>query len=1174
MSLRLVHGRRVLLLLLALSAGHPADANEKDAAAAWISRFAFVPPVAASEGSTAASAVALPGFRVVPAAPGRQLVRVSLPMPPGVLTVASGLDVESGEQRAGADVRVLSVYPGTPSCVRRAMLTFLFDFPDAAERAFTLSRAERAATTPPAIQTGPWRGTMGPWDLVVDAEGVKALRGTEVLWAARLQAPVRAWNSPPAAEVIEHGQHYVWIRLFVPDKIWPRIIEVRADALGSVAVKVHLQRMQDGDGVAPDLGWTIASPPLTLDGKGEGRHAFLDGTSVVLDGGALTLQFPDAALLKRGELLLAPGPEGKGSQVTYWRCRESEKVPHQEAAWRTAAFVASPSGSAPLTALLEPSHRVSIGAATFEPLYKVGRPADVHGDALLTELSQFHRDAIAGSTLPGDDFGNVTGMPKSGPFGMNRLNHAPAIFEEYARSGDARLREVALLWCANFFDLSVWWGTDREGEFGGTRYNNVRASTKEHLDDDTFMWRSNDAVHFCTKGYDSFFYAYEETGDPRMATALHWQVEYASRKVHTDQGECRNIGDVMDFVRLYEFTGRPTCLENALRLFRELRTKLSDGDLFSQGGQPLDPDPPFIDEDDRGYKHPFAKPYIIGYALQGLPALARYAPDEPKLREVIRAVADFLASAQDPVGGWRYPHPKSSRMIIDQGMEHAVQLCRAAEWLEQRGEAIDNLLDAVERALQARVNGFARSGTFLSGLNGWESSTGLIKDAASIYDLYKRPDDRDPRRDYAEGAVGQGGASPEGAVHFFEAFDFYLRHRPADRLSAMTPELKQVVERMTPRAGASSEAEGELPGYGMEKKLPAFAEARIKRMAFPLAYDPARDADFPAWRSKAREKLLECLLTPPPPADFQPVAFAEEDRGTYVARKLAISISQDCRVPAYLLVPKGRGPFPAVIALHDHGAHFSIGKEKVIRPFGVDRAVSDDAQKWVDQCYGGRFIGDALAERGCVVFSMDALFWGERGRREGVEYEAQQELAANLLQLGMTWCGVITWDDIRSAEFVAALPEVDSKRMGAVGLSMGAHRTWMLAAASDRIAAGAAICWMGTTEALMAPGNNQTKGQSSFSMIVPNLRNYLDYPDVAAIACPKPMLFYNGEQDGLFPVPGVKAAYERMRRVWESQHAGDRLVTELWNVPHVFNQEMQDKAFAWLERQLRATPSQ
>ena len=72
---------------------------------------------------------------------------------------------------------------------------------------------------------------------------------------------------------------------------------------------------------------------------------------------------------------------------------------------------------------------------------------------------------------------------------------------------------------------------------------------------------------------------------------------------------------------LYQFTGEPQYLDEALRLFRELRTKLSTGHLFDQGGKPLDPDPPFINDDQHGYKTGYAKPYIIGYALAGLPEL-------------------------------------------------------------------------------------------------------------------------------------------------------------------------------------------------------------------------------------------------------------------------------------------------------------------------------------------------------------------------------------------------------------------------------------------------------------------------------------------------------------------------------------------------------------------------
>ncbi len=356
--------------------------------------------------------------------------------------------------------------------------------------------------------------------------------------------------------------------------------------------------------------------------------------------------------------------------------------------------------------------------------------------------------------------------------------------------------------------------------------------------------------------------------------------------------------------------------------------------------------------------------------------------------------------------------------------------------------------------------------------------------------------------------------------------------------------------------------------YGVRDFLPSFNTPRVQRMKYPLAWEHA-DVPFDEWRERARSTYLKTLQPPPPRAPFAPEVIGEEDRGSYIAQKLAFNISADERVKAYLLIPKGQGPFPAVVALHDHGAHFSIGKEKVIRPFDEPGERIADAEDWVGKCYEGRYIGDEMAKRGYIVFATDALFWGDRGRYGGVKYEDQQALGANMLQLGQSWAGSMVWDDIRSAQFVQSLPQVDPDRIGCMGLSMGSHRSWSLAAATDIIKAGVAICWMGDTPTLTSPGNNQTKGYSSYSMIHPGIRDALDYPDVASIACPKPMLFFNGTEDGLFPVAGVDNAYKKMHDVWTSQGVDDRLVTKLWPVPHEFNAAMQAEAFDWLDRWLK-----
>jgi dienelactone hydrolase len=353
---------------------------------------------------------------------------------------------------------------------------------------------------------------------------------------------------------------------------------------------------------------------------------------------------------------------------------------------------------------------------------------------------------------------------------------------------------------------------------------------------------------------------------------------------------------------------------------------------------------------------------------------------------------------------------------------------------------------------------------------------------------------------------------------------------------------------------------------GAVNGLPVMRDALVARMTFPLAWSAEQFPDFAAWRAAARAKYCEALLAAPPTVDFAPVVRAETDRGTHSAREVVFNLTSDSRVLALMTIPKGDGPFPAVLLLHDHGGRFDLGKEKMIKPLDGDAAKLATAREWVEKGYGGRFVGDELARRGYVCLATDVLNWSDRA---GGGYDAQQAIASNLFNLGSSFAGLIAWEDRRAAEFLATFPGVDSRRVAAIGWSMGGYRAWQVAALSDHVAASVSICWIGTLEGLVAAGGNLTRGGSSYTTSHPGLANHLDYPDRAAIACPKPMLFFAGRQDKLFPVDSVETAFSRMRAVWSSQGAGDRLVTKLWDLPHLFNREMQDEAFAWLDRTIK-----
>lgn len=357
--------------------------------------------------------------------------------------------------------------------------------------------------------------------------------------------------------------------------------------------------------------------------------------------------------------------------------------------------------------------------------------------------------------------------------------------------------------------------------------------------------------------------------------------------------------------------------------------------------------------------------------------------------------------------------------------------------------------------------------------------------------------------------------------------------------------------------------------YEFMRNLPVYADSLIADLTYPLAWGNSDIRDFDAWKQKARDKVFDCMLAPPPaPANGYDVkVLYEEQRDGYKARKLEIRLSRYYTVPAYLLIPDGKGPFPAVNVLHDHGAHLFIGKEKVIRPLACeDSVVVKDAEEWVKN-YEGQYFGDYLAQHGYVVFSSDAPMWGERGQKEGPRRDRYDMIAGNMMMYGIDLSAYMTFDDIRATDYLASLPEVDSLRIGCTGWSMGAYRAWMLSALSDHIKAGAAVCWMVTTDEQLSFRYSRTEN-GGFANCLPGLRRWLDYPHVASIACPKPMLFINGSQDKLFPVAGVKKAFQAMHEVWDSQGVGDRIETELWEMPHSCGLRSQQRVLLFFQKYL------
>ena len=387
--------------------------------------------------------------------------------------------------------------------------------------------------------------------------------------------------------------------------------------------------------------------------------------------------------------------------------------------------------------------------------------------------------------------------------------------------------------------------------------------------------------------------------------------------------------------------------------------------------------------------------------------------------------------------------------------------------------------------------------------------------------------------------------------------------------------------------------------YEFRRNLPVYTDSLLKDLTYPMAWGNSPVKDFKEWKQVARQKVFDCMLTPPPPSPmengelrmenydyskggntaeqgnhnsqfsiFHSQLIAEEQRDGYKARKLDIRLSRYYSVPAYVLIPDGKGPFPAVNLLHDHGAHLFIGKEKMIRPLACEEdTVRADADAWVRKLYDGQFVGDYLAQHGYVVLSTDAPLWGERGQEEGPRREKYDMIAGNMMMYGIDLSAYMTYDDLSATDWLASLPCVDKERIGCMGFSMGAYRAWMLAALSPHIKATVAICWMTTTDDQLSFRYQRTEN-GGFANCLPGLRRWLDYPHIASLACPNAMLFINGRSDKLFHVPGVEKAFRILHDVWQSQGADDRLETELWDMPHACPVKAQQRALLFLKEHL------
>ncbi|HUQ95138.1 MAG TPA: hypothetical protein VM120_25900 [Bryobacteraceae bacterium] len=347
-----------------------------------------------------------------------------------------------------------------------------------------------------------------------------------------------------------------------------------------------------------------------------------------------------------------------------------------------------------------------------------------------------------------------------------------------------------------------------------------------------------------------------------------------------------------------------------------------------------------------------------------------------------------------------------------------------------------------------------------------------------------------------------------------------------------------------------------------------------------------------SWKRTARPFLRSLLHYDPPAAAVSAERIAVEERDGFRLETVRIKATSAYDIPAWVLVPTGRtGKLPGVVAIHCHSGRYVWGHEKILSAPSDSPALLEFRKN----AYG-RPYAEELARRGFVVLVIDGFYFGSRRLRpenmtaggappaardrltalskltagstewlraiDGVCSEFETLTAKTIFSAGATWPGILAWDDRRSVDYLCSRSEVDTKRIGCVGLSIGGLRTGHLIATDPRIRVACVTGWM--TEFRMQLRNHLRS--HTWMAYIPGLYGAMDLPDAAALHAPGALLVQQCSRDRLYPLAAMKQSVAKLSSIYAKTGIPERFQGTFHDVPHSFPPAMQEEAFAWIEK--------
>jgi len=303
------------------------------------------------------------------------------------------------------------------------------------------------------------------------------------------------------------------------------------------------------------------------------------------------------------------------------------------------------------------------------------------------------------------------------------------------------------------------------------------------------------------------------------------------------------------------------------------------------------------------------------------------------------------------------------------------------------------------------------------------------------------------------------------------------------------------------------------------------------------------------WKTKRevyRKQLFEMLSLEPLPekTKLAPVITGKFEHDEFTVENIHYQSRPGLYVTANCYIPKGlEKPAPAILYVCGHGR---IKKNGI--SYG-NKARYQHHAAW-------------FARHGYVCFIIDTLQLGEI---EGIHHGTYRYKMWWWNSRGYTPAGVEAWNCIRALDYLQTRKEVDKDRIGVTGRSGGGAYSWWIASLDDRIKAAVPVAGIVDLQNHVVDGC--VEGHCDCMYLFNTYR--WDYPLVAALVAPRPLLISNSDKDNIFPLDGVVRLHEKVRDIYKLYNAEKNLGLHITEGPHKDTQELRVHAFVWFNRFLK-----